>query len=60
MKVGIDLFGLIRLKLINRHIELTDIFDVGIDLFGLIRLKHISIDFISDIIKDRLGLICLD
>ena len=39
-QVGIDLFGLIRLKL--RYVY--DIFNiliiVGIDLFGLIRLKH--------------------
>ena len=38
--VGIDLFGLIRLKLRTLTVDRNDSLKVGIDLFGLIRLKH--------------------
>ena len=37
--VGIDLFGLIRLKHKRKRVEISQLITVGIDLFGLIRLK---------------------
>ena len=62
--VGIDLFGLIRLKLLqSKKLDLLE-HNVGIDLFGLIRLKlefcnliHLSSDECVGI--DLFGLIRL-
>ena len=58
--VGIDLFGLIRLKPCNTGMYISDPSAVGIDLFGLIRLKRKYTCFGVTSGTLLSGLICLD